>query len=106
MNDENKSKRMIQSDLSSILTNLMPEAGKELSLSKETQDKAIEIINRAIEKGITEGKNPNSILAAAIFLAANETGEWRSQVEVSQALGISKSALYKRYKELIDGLEI
>ncbi len=84
----------------------MPKAAEELNLNKETQEKAIEIIEKADEKGITENKNPNSILAAAIYMAVNETGEWRSQVEVSQALGISKGALYERYKDLTEEIEL
>lgn len=99
-------KRMVKSDILSILSNVMPKAAEELNLNEETQEKAVEIIKQAKEEDLIEDKNPNSTLAAAIYIAVNETGEWRSQVEVSQALGISKSALYNRYKELLDGIDI
>lgn len=99
-------RKIAKSDLISILKNLMPEAAEELSLSEGVQQKALEIIKEADEKGLTEGKNPNGLLAATIFIAASEEGEWRSQVEVSQALGISKGGLYNQYKELLDGLDL
>ncbi len=102
MNDDRK---MVKSDLMSILSNLMPKAAEELGLSEETQEKAIEIIKKADEKGIAEDKNPNSLLAAAIYIAVNETGDWRSQVEISQALGISKGGLYEIYKSLLNELD-
>ena len=102
--DDNK--RMVKSDLMSILENLMPKVSEDLGLSEKTQNKAMEIIKKANEKGIAEDKNPNSLLAAAIFMASNETDEWRSQVEVSQALGISKGGLYESYKDLLDELDL
>ena len=103
MDDE---KRMVKSDLMSILSNLMPKVAEDLNLSQETQDKTMEIIKKASQKGIAEDKNPNSLLAGAIYVAVNETDEWRSQVEISQALSISKGGLYESYKNLLDELDI
>ena len=99
-------KRMVKSDLTSILSNLMPKVADDLGLSEETQKKAMEIIEKAVEKNVAGDKNPNSLLAAAIYIAVNETDEWRSQVEISQALGISKGGLYESYKDLLDELDI
>ncbi|KXA90505.1 hypothetical protein AKJ57_04120, partial [candidate division MSBL1 archaeon SCGC-AAA259A05] len=64
------------------------------------------IIKKAKKKNSFEVKNPVVTVAAALYMAATEAGEWRSQVEVAQTAKVSKSALFRRYKELTKNLKL
>ncbi len=98
-------KKVIKSGLDRILSTQVPQLAEDLNLSETCQRRAINIIKKAENLGIAYGKKPAGILAAAIYMAAIDCGEWRSEVEISQAAGVSKSSLFEIYKELSDNLE-
>lgn len=98
-------KKVVKSGLDRILSTQVPRVADDLNLSERCQRRAINIIKKAENLGIAYGKKPASILAAAIYIAATDCGEWRSEVEISQATGVSKSSLFDIYKELSDALD-
>ncbi|NPA96855.1 MAG: transcription initiation factor IIB [Crenarchaeota archaeon] len=73
-----------------------------LNLSGATVKTAIEIINKAREAGITAGKDPAGIAAAAVYIAALLNDERRTQKEVAAAAGVTEVTVRNRYKELIE----
>lgn len=97
MMDSNK--KVIRSGLDRILATQIPRVAEELNLSETCQRRAISIIKKAENLGIAYGKKPAGVLAAAIYMAATDCGEYRSEVEVSQITGASKSSLFEIYKE-------
>jgi len=84
----------------------VPRIGELLGLSAITVRKAIEILRRAREAGITAGKDPAGLAAAAIYIAALLTGEVRTQKEVAQAAQVTEVTVRNRYKELARRLKI
>jgi len=74
--------------------------GSELEISGETRAKAIELVRRAQEKRFSSGKSPSSLAAAALYVAALEEGERRSQREVAEATGATEVTVRNRYKEM------
>jgi transcription initiation factor TFIIB len=60
-----------------------------VGLGEKTRRKALDILLQAKEKGITEGKNPISLAASALYLSSLINGERRNQKSLSQASGIS-----------------
>ena len=80
--------------------------GSALKLSENTKRRAISILDEAAEKELMSGLGPSGISAAAIYIAANQTGERRSQREVSLAADISEVTLRCRYKKLSESLGI
>lgn len=68
---------------------------------------AIEIINKAKEQGVTGGKDPAGLAAAAVYIAAEQLGEKRTQKEIAHVAGVTEVTVRNRYKELakILGLE-
>ncbi|MFA4935789.1 MAG: transcription initiation factor IIB, partial [Candidatus Methanoperedens sp.] len=77
-----------------------------LNLDKSTQLKAVEIINRASEQELTNGKNPYSIAVAALYIASILCDNRKTQREVAQAAGISELTLRNNFKELNEKLGI
>jgi len=74
--------------------------GSELEISGETRAKAIEFVRRAQEKRFSSGKSPSALAAAALYIAALEEGERRSQREVAEAAGATEVTVRNRYREM------
>lgn len=72
----------------------------QLGLSGETQSKAIEIIHSANEKGLTSGKGPTGIAAAALYISSVLLGERKTQKDIALVSGVTEVTIRNRYKEL------
>lgn len=77
-----------------------------LNLNGDIQSRAIEIIKCATEKELTSGRSPPGMAAAAIYIAALLSGEHRTQMNVSNATGVTEVTIRTRYKELSEKLGI
>ncbi len=77
-----------------------------LGLGGDIRSKAIEIIKKATERELTNGRGPIGIAAAAIYIAAILNGEHRTQKEVSVITGVTEVTIRNRYKELSEQLDI
>ncbi|MEM4608919.1 MAG: transcription initiation factor IIB [Candidatus Methanomethylicaceae archaeon] len=80
--------------------------GSALNLSGITQHRAAEIIRAAKKKGITAGKDPAGLAAAAIYVASLLENERRTQKEIAQAAQVTEVTVRNRYKELMRELNI
>ena len=65
-------------------------------LSEKSKRKAILILNQAKETGRVAGKDPMGIAAAALYLACINTGEVKSQKEISNASGVTEVTIRNR----------
>jgi transcription initiation factor TFIIB len=84
----------------------IPRFGTELILSGTTQRKAAEIVKMAREKGITAGKDPTGLAAAAIYISAILEGERRTQREIAEVAHVTEVTVRNRYKELVKELNL
>jgi len=84
----------------------VPRIGDILKLSASTIRKAREIVRLARKKGITAGKDPSGLAAAAIYIASLLSGEVRTQKEVAHAAEVTEVTVRNRYKELVNKLKI
>lgn len=80
--------------------------GSELNLSQKTQTKAVTLIEKAMKKGITSGKSPNSIAAAALYVASLVNKEKRTQLKFAETSKITEVTLRNRFNELLRELNI
>ncbi|KXB09269.1 transcription initiation factor IIB [candidate division MSBL1 archaeon SCGC-AAA833F18] len=80
--------------------------GSELDLSGEAQSEAIELIKKAKEKGLTSGRSPTGIAAAAIYITTVMTGERRTQNDVAKVAKVTEVTVRNRYKELAEELDL
>lgn len=63
--------------------------GTSVGLSEKAKRDALDIIERAKQKGITDGKNPVSLAATALFISATLNNEKATQDKIATASGIS-----------------
>ncbi|MFP4111683.1 MAG: transcription initiation factor IIB [Candidatus Woesearchaeota archaeon] len=77
-----------------------------LSLTAESQSKAIEILEMAQKQELTSGRGPTGIAAAALYVSALIHGEKRTQREVADVAGVTEVTIRNRYKELLEELKL
>ena len=82
----------------------IPRFGSELGLSGEAQSKAIDLLKEATAQGLTSGRGPTGVAAAAIYIASVLTGERRTQRDVADVARVTEVTVRNRYKELCDKL--
>jgi transcription initiation factor TFIIB len=82
----------------------VPRFCAELNLSGKTQNRAAELLKLAKKYHITAGKAPTGLAGAALYVAAMQEGERRTQKEISLATGVTEATIRNRYKELINHL--
>jgi len=109
--DISKAYKMIRSELK--LTVPIPDAekfvisfGRELGLGGETISKAIEIIREAKKKGVSIGRDPAGIAAAALYIACRLMGEKKTQKKVAEIAGVTEVTVRNRYREIIKLLNL
>lgn len=84
--------------------NFVPRFCAELNLSGRTQNRAALILNLAKKYRITVGKAPTGLAGAALYVAAIQEGERRTQKEISIAAGVTEATIRNRYKEIMNSL--
>jgi transcription initiation factor TFIIB len=78
----------------------------ELKLGMDVQTKAMEILEQAHEKGLTSGRGPTGVAAAAIYLATIMCNNRRTQRSIAEVAGVTEVTIRNRYKELAEKLGI
>ncbi len=84
----------------------VPRFASELGLSGEVQSKAIDIIEKAVDKGLTSGRGPIGVAAAALYISSVLLGERRTQRDVAKVAGVTEVTIRNRYKELTEQLDV
>ncbi|TXT54790.1 MAG: Transcription initiation factor IIB [Candidatus Thorarchaeota archaeon] len=86
--------------------NLIPRISADLGVQGRTIRRATDIIEDARQKGITVGKDPGGIAAAALYIAGIIEDDRRTQREIAQASNVTEVTVRNRYKELVKNLQI
>lgn len=84
----------------------IPRFATELELSNEFQVKAIQIINESEKEGLTNGKGPSGLAAAAIYIASIMLNQRKSQKAVAEVAGVTEVTVRNRYRELSENLNL
>ena len=85
---------------------LMPRISADLGLDGRTVQTAMNIINDARERGITAGKDPGGLAAAALYIAGIIEDDRRTQREIAEASNVTEVTVRNRYKDLANSLRI
>ncbi|MHA1902817.1 MAG: transcription initiation factor IIB [Candidatus Thorarchaeota archaeon] len=85
---------------------LMPRISADLCLDGKTVQTAMNIINKARVRGITAGKDPGGLAAAALYIAGIIEDDRRTQREIAEASNVTEVTVRNRYKDLAKSLEI
>lgn len=90
----------------SNFTSLVHRLGEQLKMGMESRSMATDIISQARQAGITVGKNPMSVAAAALYIAGIKSGERRTQLDMAAAAKTTPVTIRNRFKELTELLEL
>ena len=83
----------------------VPRFASKIGLSTEAQSKAIEIIEKSEEWGLTSGKGPTGVAAAALYVSSVLLCERKTQKEVAEVAGVTEVTIRNRFRELSDKLD-
>ncbi len=80
----------------------VPRFVSDLDLSDEVERQARELLSNAQDEGITSGKSPVGLAAAAVYAASLLVNERVTQNQVSEVANISEVTIRNRYHELLE----
>ncbi|TXT54767.1 MAG: Transcription initiation factor IIB [Candidatus Thorarchaeota archaeon] len=78
----------------------------QLELSSSVQLRTIEILHRSRDIGLTIGRDPLGLAAAAIYVASIMLDERRTQREIAEVARVTEVTVRNRYKEIVKRLKI
>ncbi|MGV9206066.1 MAG: transcription initiation factor IIB, partial [Promethearchaeia archaeon] len=79
----------------------------KISLNRKTKEKALEIIKKARNKNLHQGKSPTGFAAGAIYLAGRITNANKiTQLKVAEAANVTEVTVRSRYKDLKNNLNL
>jgi len=90
-------------DIKMPMTNPLPYLAKiaeRCDVSGEAQILAVKILREAKRRGVSFGRDPTGLAAAALYIACLEKGEPATQKDISNAAGITEVTLRNVYKTL------
>ncbi|MBP1448647.1 MAG: transcription initiation factor IIB, partial [Thermoproteus sp.] len=77
----------------------------EKILGNRLPDQSVEML-KAKKAGLTAGKDPAGLAAAAVYVASLLHGDNRTQKDFAVAAGVTEVTVRNRYKELAKALDI
>ncbi len=84
----------------------VPKIRSKAGASQEVENRAVEILREAEQKGILMGKDPVGVAAAALYVAGRLGTEKVTQKRIAKAAGVTEVTVRNRYKDLIKGLDL
>jgi transcription initiation factor TFIIB len=75
-------------------------------MSERTKRRALEILGAAERNGVSAGKDPMGLAAAALYVAATLEGATTTQKDIAQAANVTEVTVRNRYKNLKAALGI
>ncbi len=98
--------RLLARDLNLKIPVIKPELyvsriASALGLPEDVQAGAMRIIEIAKKYGLTAGKDPSGLAAAAVYMAAQKKGYKKTQKEVANVAGVTEVTVRNRYKEIM-----
>jgi transcription initiation factor TFIIB len=78
----------------------------QLELSSPVQLRTVEILNRSRDLGLTIGRDPLGLAAAAIYVASIMLDDRRTQREIAEVARVTEVTVRNRYKEIVKKLDI
>ena len=85
-----------QIDPMKCITRVASKAG----LSEKTKRTAATLMKDVIKSGISAGKDPMGLAASVLYMSCLQTGESRTQTDISEAAGVTEVTVRNRYKNL------
>jgi transcription initiation factor TFIIB len=84
----------------------IPRLATQLGLVGDVQIHAKTIVDIAKNNGLTSGRGPIGVAAAAIYIASVILNEKKTQREIANVAGVTEVTIRNRYKELAEKIVI
>ncbi len=84
----------------------LPRFCNKLDLGYEVQEKAQQILKRAINEELTSGKGPTGLAAAVIYMASILCEDRRTQQHIAKVAGITEVTIRNHYKALAEQMNM
>jgi len=97
---------LIQRAPPSRAVDFVPRIIAKLGLTMQVQQTAVEILEKARSLGLTSGRMPEGLAAAAVYLATILHNERRTQREIATIVSVTEVTIRNRFKELVQGLDL
>ncbi|MBN2230689.1 MAG: transcription initiation factor IIB [Candidatus Thorarchaeota archaeon] len=78
----------------------------ELHMKPKTVQRTVSILRNAIDRGLTTGKDPSGIVAAALYVAGILENDRKTQREIATTAKVTEVTVRNRYKDLVKALDI
>ena len=78
----------------------------QLNLFGQVESLTIKILNAAKKLGLTSGRGPLGMAAAATYIAASLVNERKTQRKIAEQVNVTEVTIRNRYRELVERLEI
>jgi transcription initiation factor TFIIB len=77
-----------------------------IDITEKTKGLAVASLMEAQKRGISAGKDPMGLAAAALYLACVKNGEGRTPRDVAEAANVTEVTIRNRYKRLRESLDV
>ena len=84
----------------------IPRFISELNLSNKIAKKARLIVNAAERRGLTSGRGPTGVAAAAIYVSSIYFNERRTQRDIARVAQVTEVTVRNRFKEMVTKLNL
>jgi transcription initiation factor TFIIB len=75
-------------------------------ISEISKRHAINIMCEVIKRGIPAGKDPMGLAATVLYLSCKKIGEYRTQVDMAKAAGVTEVTIRNRFKDLTKNFKL
>jgi transcription initiation factor TFIIB len=75
-------------------------------ISEKTKYRAMNIMKDVTHNGLSAGKDPMGLAASILYLSCLNTGEHRTQLDISNAAGVTEVTVRNRFKDLKNRLDL
>ena len=75
-------------------------------ISEKTKYRAMNIMKDVTHNGLSAGKDPMGLAASILYLSCLNTGEHRTQLDISNAAGVTEVTVRNRFKDLKSRLDL
>ncbi len=87
-------------------SSVVPRLAERLQVSPQVELLATRLLSALRQRGLTQGKPPLGLAAAAVYLSSILLDEKRNQTDVAKAAGVTDATIRNRYRDLVDKLWI
>nr|WP_167827917.1 transcription initiation factor IIB family protein [Pyrolobus fumarii] len=84
----------------------VPKLTEKLGLNPAVEILAARLLNALRQRGLTQGKPPLGLAAAAVYLSSILLDQKRNQMDIAKAAGITDATIRNRYKDIVNNLFI